>query len=155
MLRIGDVIQSEIFAYGVKDRLMDGKPTDEIRIALGEKSHKTHFSRSEEERLVETAKTGVIPTKDYILDLAVYDESRGKAKFVVIEAEENCGDSREGIPSCFEIKAKRLRENDDYDPKGEIIWFCLLEYPASVGNSHFEEKMIKVVGQKKIVITIE
>jgi hypothetical protein len=57
-----------------------------------------------------------------------YDESRGKADFVIEQSYAASGDSvRQGgtsVPDGLQIHARRLWKNGHYSPKGEVIVFA-------------------------------
>lgn len=74
-----------------------------------------------------------------------YDPSRIKAKFVVEKTEMTGGGPAHGpndiYPDGWQVTARRLRSDDSYDPKGELIRFyqtgcfnCMVKNPVVVGK---------------------
>lgn len=118
---VGDVITSPKFAFGYTDSggkiAIDGKST----------SHQVQIPVSTKERLEIAAKTGVIVPDYRIEDYGAYDESRGTAQFVVIDASMQGGGiamNADRYPHGYHITAQRLKDGK-FDPEGEVIHFYL------------------------------
>lgn len=124
--QVGDVIVSPKFAYGFyyekedKTAHVDGRTTTRI----------VRNIFTEEERLQMTKETGNIPPKYRDEELGAYDSSRTAAKFVVEEARYTKGgnihnNADSSFPSGWYVQARRLAEDDKYNPNGEIIEFVM------------------------------
>ncbi|MCK4799700.1 hypothetical protein KAS31_01865 [Candidatus Parcubacteria bacterium] len=123
MPQTGDVIVSPKFAYGYykseEDKniiIVDGKTIE----------HPVTSRIGEDERVKIAAETGKAPPRNKITELGAYDHSRASAKFVVESAKMQGGDTgRDAYPDGWHVKARRLAENDSYDPNGELIKFYM------------------------------
>ena len=99
-------------------------------VILGAITQYVYETVKEEERVKIAAQTGTIPPKEIKKDISAYDESRGKAEFVVEEARMegggHAGHSPGDIyPPGWRITARRLNNNGTYNPDGEIIKFYM------------------------------
>lgn len=156
MLEEGDIVQSELFAFGVRDKYdPNGKLLDEIQIQPGKKTLIIQCSMDEDERLEIAAKTGKIPPQYFEKDFAVYDESRRRAYFLVETKEYRFPFG--GWPGWFELKARRMKNYNEIDPNGEIITFGIPKHNGEAGSISgvFEEGFVRKVGHKQKKTTIE
>ncbi len=125
--QLGHVIRSSAFAFAYwpshdnkKVLYVDGRTRRMI----------VQVELSTSESHEQAIQTGVMPERWQEVDLAVYDESRGNALFVVEEARLTGGESdlRGGrYPDGWRVRARRLGTDDLYDPSGELIEFYLSE----------------------------
>jgi len=149
MLVSGDVVMCRLFVFGQHEFEKDNKLSKEIRISPSEGiNHWVTVFVDDNERLLIAAKTGTVPPETRNINTTAYDQTRGLAKFVVIEANDDGGGYAQGerMPSGCLVKARRLKENGDYDPQGELISF----YTSGPGNI-IDESFIQKVGHKNMI----
>ena len=136
--QIGDVITSSRFAHGHYE-----SEEDKNTIIVGEVGGYPVTSRiSENERMEIAARTGEIPPETRTVELGAYDQSRASARFVVESAKMQGGDTgRDAYPDGWYVEARRLAEDDSYDPNGEIIQF----YMSGCFTFMIESKDVEIV----------
>lgn len=142
---VGDVITSKKFAFGYYDEqrtviTVDGTTT----------SHPVTSFLDNDERLELAATSGQIPPEKETVEFGAYDPSRAKAKFVVEEAGmQGGGHSGRGdgdYPDGWHVKARRLNNDDSYDPNGEVICF----YMSGCFNGVIKPTNVRVVGKMRL-----
>lgn len=82
------------------------------------------------------------------IDLDLVDASRASAKYVV--ESNSFVPSTAGTAECRLVQARRLRDDDSFDPDGEGIVF----YMESDWRGPYVDK-IEVVGQMRSILTFE
>lgn len=138
MPQIGDIIISPKFAFGYYDSenviAVDGKTRE----------HQDTSRIGEDERVEIAARTGKISPKTRTIELGAFDESRASAKFVVESAKMQGGDTgRDEYPDGWHVRARRLNEDDFYNPDGELIQF----YMSGCFTYMIEPKDVEIVGK--------
>ena len=117
-LRVGDVFTSSSLASAnfTHDR---GVVNRKVLQVNGEKSVKRCWT--------ENGPDGWKRSRQDIVDLDGFDESRGRAEFVVIATTLNGGGTGHGprdvFPDGWGVYAKRLAPDGQYDPDGEEVFF--------------------------------
>lgn len=133
--QVGDVIESEKFAYGYRDSegsaniFADGQTTHHIVWRI---------PRDGQHRGVLTAETNYAWQEYEAVDLGAYDLKRASARFVVEESRPATvpGPQDERVFEFF-VRARRLDGSGKYDPRGECIQFfttgtlCMID-PADI-----------------------
>ena len=107
------------------------------------------FYVSEEVRVAEAARTGNVLPKEKTVELGAYDPSRAKAIFVVEAARMEGGDKEASYPDGWRVSARRLNEDESYDPNGEVIHF----YMSGQFQGIIKAEDVQIVGkmQKRFV----
>ena len=137
---MGDVIESPKFAFG--RRGYNGEKV--ITVDGKTRSQLCERSIDADTRVALAAATGEVPPETITEDLGAYDESRAKAKFVVESARMEGGShGRDEYPDGWHIIARRLSEDDDYDPDGEVIQF----YMTGCFNCKIAPADVQIVGK--------
>lgn len=114
---VGDVIVCRRFAVGMRKS---------EHIDVGEHRFAVQEERIPEQERVQMARaTGMEPPTHRTVDFRDDDPSRGRAKFVVIDARLTGGGRvhNDVIPDGWQVTAQRLRRDDSYDPAAETIRF--------------------------------
>jgi len=116
-VNLGDIIRSEMFAYGVFYYFRNGEGhyvIDPGRVAVdGIKQGYTVMYRDPAD-----------PSKFIQIDATAHDESRGNAHFVVEKAEMRGQRQRDGrLTSEWYVEARRLNADGLGNGEGEIIYF--------------------------------
>lgn len=121
----GDIIVSKRFIYGYKNY---SQPSI---IEVGDNSpHHVIGRKMTDKEIVTYVETHHrMPPDRYIdEDLGVPDQSRGIAKFVVIDGVMSGGGTAQGndvYPDGWHVLARRLNNQGLFDPKGEVIAFYM------------------------------
>lgn len=143
---VGDMIMSKKFAYGYHPyNISENKLRDEINIDGKSVNCSVSYDTPEEDRVTYAAKTGKIPPQKTIIDQSAFDKTRANAKFVVETARYTGGggDHENG----WYIEARRLNEDETYNPKAELISF----YMTGCFCDKVEPKDVRIVGRMQLM----
>ncbi|KKU33359.1 hypothetical protein A3K29_05560 [Candidatus Collierbacteria bacterium RIFOXYB2_FULL_46_14] len=152
-LNVRDIISSPEFAFGRHD--YDREDCDPaIMVGGTDKDHIVSESYDDEERVAYAAKTGKILPRWHDVNYGAYDETRGTARFVIERAEMEGGSTGGGMsghddyPDALHVTARRLFQNGDYNPEGELIKFT---YDTNCYINSIDH--VTVHGQMKLIFT--
>ena len=149
---LGDIIRSEKFAFGYYDRQEDK------RGYLVPALDKITVDGKTKEYNVEFRKPGTPwdkPSEYETVNLGAYDKSRGESLFVVEKAQMQGGGTGHGphdiYPDGWYVEARRLNEDNSYNPDGELIKF----YQSGCFNCLIPEVEVEIVGKMKQIFIKE
>lgn len=148
--QIGDVVESESFAFGHKDLELGSR----IYVDGTTTSRVVNYPIDEAARDIAIAMTGDIPPRVVSLDMGTYDPERAKAHYVVEEAapEPNGPNWRGDFRNVWRVVARRL-SNGVYDPDGELIVFDMMyEQTGGFAGLIHPSKLRIVRKMKKIFV---
>ena len=133
---VGDVVVSKSFAFGYKYDWHNFVTID------GKTKSMSQVQRIDEEVRVKNAATsGKIPSREIVIDIGCYDDSRSEAEFVIEKAEAQYSGHNDRFFNGYKFIARKLSVDGLYDPNGELIQFYMMGGSDEIKEIRLVRKM--------------